>query len=132
MTKPLLIFSTLLFVALFYSGVHLNEEEQAFLEGLRSAASDSYAWAITAYAVFLVLCTVVASFLMYQIDQLRTWGTKTFALLSGIVGLYGIVQLFMNLDGTMQGFLRIVGVYVVIGIWVQFYFILGDPRTKLL
>lgn len=132
MTKTLLIISTILFVALFYSGVHLNEEEQAFLEGLRPTSSDSYAWATTAYAVFLVVCTVVASWLMYQIDQCRTWLTKVFTVVSVVVGLYGVGQLLMSVDGTMQSFLSVIGVYVVLGIWLQFYFLLADSRTKLL
>lgn len=118
--RKLYIINIFLIVILFYAGVHLNEEEKAFLEGFRPNG-DSYEWASSAYATLGCVCTVFAAYV----------GQKTFYRMPkiGIVMLilaivllaYSIATLVGEGAVQMQDMLLIYGPYIVLGMWLNAY-----------
>lgn len=118
--RKLYIINILLIVILFYAGVHFNEEEKAFLAGLRPNG-DSYAWAISAYAILGIICTLFAGYVGQQtFYKMRTIGAAML-LLAVIILIYSVVILMYSSGIEMQDVLLIYGPYIVIGMWLNAY-----------
>lgn len=107
-----------LIVVLFYAGVHLNEEEKAFLAGLRPN-QDSYDWATSFYAILGLACSLFSIYV----------GARTLATIPGIgvalgvlsvVGfVYSVVVLVYAATLRMEDVLLVYGPYIVIGMWLN-------------
>jgi hypothetical protein len=128
--KKLFIINILLIFSLFYTGAHLNEEEKAFLAGLREGR-DSYAWASFVYLIWAVFCTGFSIFVGIKIfKELRALG-GLFLLLSIGALFYAISILVQTKSSTMQEVLQFFVFYIVLGMWLNLYALLsGKIATK--
>lgn len=118
--RRLYLANILLVVVLFYVGVHLREEEVAFLDGLRPDQLP-YEWAGLSYTVLAIGC---ALFALYA-------GWRTFATLRRIGGLMLILALAaLGYSAYLLGFARttsmtqvllVYGPYIVFSLWLNAY-----------
>lgn len=107
-------------VVLFYAGVHLNEEEKAFLAGLRPSG-DSYAWATSFYAGLEVMCTFFAGYVAVKTMKIMPKIGATMLLLSVIAFGYSIVVLSSSIHFKMEEVLLVYGPCIVLGMWLNAY-----------
>jgi len=112
------MFNIFLIVVLFYAGVHLNEEEKAFLTGLRPN-QDFYDWASSFYAVFGLICSLFSIYVgIRTLPTIRPVGIALSVLsLAGF--LYSIVVLVYAKTVKMEDVLLVYGPYIVIGMWLN-------------
>lgn len=119
-----------LVVVLFYAGVHLNEEEKAFLAGLRPK-QDSYDWATSFYAVLGLICSLFATYV-----GVRTWSTmRRIGVAVGLLSLggfiYSLVVLVYAETMHMEDVLLVYGPYIVLGMWLNAYVMMMRDRDFL-
>lgn len=124
------MFNIFLVVVLFYTGVHLNEEEKAFLAGLRPK-QDSYDWATSFYAVLGLICSL---FTIYV--GVKTWPTMrrmgvAVGLLSLVGVIYSMVVLVYAETMKMEDVLLVYGPYIVLGMWLNAYVMMMRDRDFL-
>lgn len=107
-----------LVVVLFYAGVHLNEEEKAFLSGLRPK-QDSYDWATSFYAVLGLICSLFAIYVgLRTLPTMRRIGVAV-GLLSLGGFIYSMVVLVYAETLRMEDVLLVYGPYIVLGMWLN-------------
>lgn len=124
--RRLYVINILLIVVLFYAGIHLNEEEKAYLAGLRPDG-DTYDWASTAYSIFAIVCTLFSSYVALRTLSDMRWGGGLLFLLSALGLLYAIITLLSPSIYKMEDVLQIFGPYIVLGMWVNAYiFLVAD------
>lgn len=124
------MFNIFLVVVLFYAGVHLNEEEKAFLAGLRPQ-QDSYDWATSFYAILGLICSLFATYV-----GIRTWATMrrmgvAVGLLSLLGFIYSMVVLVYADTMRMEDVLMVYGPYIVLGMWLNAYVMMMRDRDFL-
>lgn len=124
------IVNIFLVVVLFYAGVHLNEEEKAFLAGLRPK-QDSYDWATSFYAVLGIICSLFAIYV-----GVRTWAIMrrigvAVGLLSLVGFIYSMVVLVYAETLRMEDVLLVYGPYIVVGMWLNAYVMMMRDRDFL-
>lgn len=119
-----------LVVVLFYAGVHLNEEEKAFLAGLRPK-QDSYDWATSFYAVLGLVCSLFAIYVgVRTLPMMRRIGVAVGLLaLAGFI--YSMVVLVYAETMRMEEVLLVYGPYIVIGMWLNAYVMMMRDRDFL-
>ena len=122
--KKLYALNILLFATLFYAGTHLNEEEMAFCAGLRPQG-DNYEWASTAFAYWVVLCSLVSIFLSIKTFLASRIVAGLFLFLSLGSITYALVILFKTTAVTVQESLLVFGPYTVLGLLLNIYLILN-------
>jgi len=126
--KKLFIINILLIVSLFYTGAHLNEEEKAFLAGLREGR-DSYAWASFFYLMWAVLCTGFSTFVGFKLfKEVQFFGGVLLALSIGAF-FYAVLMLSQTEPATMQEVLRVFVFYIILGMWLNLYALLSGKIT---
>lgn len=128
--RKLYMFNIFLVVVLFYAGVHLNEEEKAFLAGLRPK-QDSYDWATSFYAVLGLVCSLFALYV-----GVRTWSImRRIGVAVGLLSLggfiYSLVVLVYAETLRMEDVLLVYGPYIVIGMWLNAYVMMMRDRDFL-
>jgi hypothetical protein len=124
------MFNIFLFVVLFYTGVHLNEEEKAFLAGLRPK-QDSYDWATSLYAVLGLVCSMFAIYVgVRTLSTMRRIGVAV-GLLSLVGFIYSMVVLVYAETLRMEEVLLVYGPYIVLGVWLNAYVMMMRDRDFL-
>jgi hypothetical protein len=124
------MFNIFLFVVLFYAGVHLNEEEKAFLAGLRPK-QDSYDWATSFYAVLSLVCSLFAIYVgVRTLSTMRRIGVAV-GLLSVVGFIYSMVVLVYAETMRMEDVLLVYGPYIVLGVWLNAYVMMMRDRDFL-
>lgn len=108
-------------------GVHLREEEGAYLAGLRPNG-DPYDWAGAYFSLFggFVALLGFGNGWSLRNDWSRTaWLYILSALLVTLIGAYAYWQ-----AATMSYLLLIWGLYIVSNVWLNTYLIFQTNRTK--
>lgn len=118
--RRLYLINSLFIVVLFYVGIHLREEQVAFLAGFRPNALP-YEWAGVSYAVLAAGCALIALYTGW-----RTWATwrrigSTMLLLGGAALLYSMYILGWQRDMSLTQALLVYGPYVVLSLWINAY-----------
>lgn len=118
--RRLYLANIFLLLVLFYTGVHLREEEMAFLSGLRPKITD-YDWAGMAYAV-----TILGGSLFALYTGWRTYATlrRIGVILLGLATIgvgYSLYVLASPAQELMDEELLVYGPYIVFSMWVNAY-----------
>lgn len=118
--RRLYLVNIFLIVVLFYTAVHLREEEMAVLAGLRPKVS-SFDWASMAYALTNLGASLVALYTGWRaFATMRRIGALILGL--AIVGLgYSLYVLATPEKELMDKVLLIYGPYIVFSLWVNAY-----------
>jgi hypothetical protein len=118
--RRLYLTNIFLLVVLFYTGVHLREEETAFLAGLRPKITE-YDWAGMLYAASVLVGSAFALYASWRtFVTLRRIGALMLGL--AIVGLfYSLYVLVSPAQELMDEVLLVYGPYVVLSLWVNAY-----------
>jgi len=124
------MFNIFLVLVLFYAGVHLNEEEKAFLAGLRPQ-KNSYDWATSFYAVLGLVCSLFSIYVgVRTLPMMRRIGVAVGLLaLAGFI--YSMVVLVYAETMRMEEVLLVYGPYIVIGMWLNAYVMMMRDRDFL-
>lgn len=109
-----------LIVVLFYAGVHLNEEEKAFIAGLRPG-QDSYDWATSFYAVLELVCGLYSIYVGIKTMKVMPRISAAMLLLSVIALGYSIIVLSSSTPFKMEEVLLVYGPCIVFGMWLNAY-----------
>lgn len=109
-----------LIVVLFYAGVHLNEEEKAFLTGLRPNG-DAYEWATSAYAILQICCLFYAAYVGGKTMQIMPRMGAAMLLLCLLGFGYSIVVLSSSTPMRMEEILLVYGPCIVFSMWLNAY-----------
>jgi hypothetical protein len=127
--KKLLALNILLIVTLFYTGIHLNENEKNFAAGYYPG--DNYEWAASAYAAWVVFCTIFATYVAYKaicVSRIAGWSMMLLAL---SVMMYAIFVSMSSDAKSMYEVLHVFGIYIILGMWINLYLLLsGVPEVK--
>ena len=127
--KKLFALNILLIVSLFYTGIHLNENEKNFAAGYYPG--DNYEWAASAYAAWVVFCMIFAFFVAYKTIRVSRIAGLLMILLSASVMIYAIFISVSSQVHSMQEILYVFGVYIILGMWVNVYMLLSAvPEVK--
>lgn len=118
--RRLYMVNIFLIVVLFYTAVHLREEEMAVLAGLRPQVV-SFDWASMAYALTNLIASTVALYTGWRaFATLRRIGALIMGL--AVVGLvYSLYVLATPTKELMDQVLLIYGPYIVFSLWVNAY-----------
>lgn len=118
--RRLYLINSLFVVVLFYVGIHLREEQVAFLAGLRPHQLP-YEWAGVSYALLAAGCALIAVYIGW-----RTWATwrrigSTMLVLGGMALVYSIYILGWQRDMSLTQALLVYGPYIVLSLWLNAY-----------
>lgn len=128
--RSLYLANILLIVILFYTAVHLREEEVAVLEGLR-AESEAFAWSSTAYALSNLVGSIFAWYAGWRaFATLRRIGTLLLGMAT-IGLLYSLYILFTPNRELMDEILLVYGPYIVFSLWINVYALMLKDREIL-
>lgn len=129
--RRLYLINSLLIVILFYVGIHLREEEVAFLSGLRPNQLP-YDWAGVSYALLAAGCTLVALYTGWR--TLVTWrriGSVMVLLALAAFG-YSVYILGWHRGMSLTKELLVYGPYIVLSLWLNAYALMLRDREILL
>ncbi|MCH2021579.1 MAG: hypothetical protein MK207_03770 [Saprospiraceae bacterium] len=118
--KKLYALNILLFTILFFAGIHLNEEEKAFIAGLRPQG-DNYAWASFAFAAWGFLCALFSVILSYKTINKFRLIAMAYGLFSLGVSICALIILLGFERTSIQESLIVFGPYIVLGMLINFY-----------
>lgn len=122
-----LITQVLLIVILFYTGLHLYEQQTAVSEGLRSG-KDTYDWGGTTFSSIAIIVTLFSTYIGFKALSINKIGGGLLLLLSVLTSYYTIMVLVSTQIETMQEILSYFKYYIVLGLWLCVYLFFALPK----
>lgn len=128
--KKELIVQVLLMVVLFYTGLHLYEQQTSVLEGLRPGR-DTYDWAGMVFSITSLVVVVFSIWVGFKEMAINKIGGVLLIGLSIAAGFHSITVLVSAPIETMGEILFYFKYYLVLGLWLSVYLFFAQVDTEL-
>lgn len=127
--KKILLVQIFGMIVLFYTGLHLYEQQTAVLEGLRPDR-DTYNWAGTTFSLSTMVVALLSIFTGFKTLSINKIESILLITLSLAAFLYSIMVLTTVANESMNEILYYMKFYIISGLWLGVFLFFAPSKLE--